>query len=152
MRSAWLLLLVLLSLRVTAQERPRAERIQAQRVAFITEKLQLTPGEAERFWPVYNEYRARKMKIEEKKNRLMRRYAAQDASLTDEEAEKIGDEYVALEKEEADLLASYHEQFKKVLPPRKVLMLYRAEKQFTAYLLRQIRDRQRREGPPPGKR
>ena len=36
------------------------ERIRSERVAFITEELSLTPAEAEKFWPVYNEFRDRK--------------------------------------------------------------------------------------------
>ncbi len=145
---AWMLLVAtLFPLAMRAQDRQRAERINAQRVAFITEKLQLTPEEAQRFWPVYNEYRKKRMKLEEEKARLVRSYSSSGGSLTDEEAEKLGDRYVALEKQQADLLVEYHQKFKKVLPPKKVLMLYKAEKQFTAYLLRQIRDRQRRDAP-----
>ena len=32
------------------------DRIKAQKIAFFTEKIQLTVQEAERFWPVYNEF------------------------------------------------------------------------------------------------
>jgi Spy/CpxP family protein refolding chaperone len=135
-----------------AQVPSRAEKLNAQRVAFITEKLQLTPDEAQRFWPVYNEYRSKRMKIEQEKTALFRKYSlSRENEITDEEARQVADEYVSLEKKQADLLVEYNARFQKVLPPRKVLKLYRAEKQFTAYLLRQIRDRQRREGPPPRK-
>ena len=34
----------------------RAEKIQALKIAFITQKLQLTADEAQKFWPVYNQY------------------------------------------------------------------------------------------------
>ena len=148
-----LIVLVMLMAGVTlpAQNRPRAERIEAQRVAFITGKLQLTPEEAQNFWPVYNEYRRKRMKIEQEKTNLMRDYSARESALTDKEAGQIADDYVQLGKKQADLLVEYNGRFKKVLPPKKVLRLYRAEKQFTAYLLRQIRDRQRREAPPPRK-
>jgi len=148
---ALLLLFMAGMVSLQAQNLSRAERLNAQKVAFITEKLQLTPDEAQNFWPVYNEYRDKKMKIEQQKAALMRKYSVDEASLTDKEAEKMADEYVGLEKKQADLLVQYNEKFKKVLPPRKVLLLYRAEKQFTAYLLRQIRDRQRRDNPPPRK-
>jgi hypothetical protein len=135
-----------------AQVPSRAERLNAQRVAFITEKLQLTPDEAQRFWPVYNEYRSKRMKIEQEKTALFHKYSPpREKEITDEEARQVADEYVSLEKKQADLLVEYNVRFQKVLPPQKVLRLYRAEKQFTAYLLRQIRDRQYREGPPPRK-
>jgi len=39
---------------------PNQEKIEAQRVAFITQELDLTPDEAKVFWPVYNEYDAKR--------------------------------------------------------------------------------------------
>jgi hypothetical protein len=33
------------------------QRIESQRIAFITQRVHLTPDEATKFWPVYNEYR-----------------------------------------------------------------------------------------------
>ncbi len=133
-----------------AQPNPsRAERLRAQRVAFITERLQLTPEEAQKFWPVYNEYRDKKMKIEKEKAQLVRDYTSRETTVTDKEAVRIADEYVSLEQKQADLLVQYNKKFQEVLPPLKVLKLYRAENQFTVFLLRQLKERQRREGPPP---
>jgi hypothetical protein len=146
-----LILLCLFPAGILQAQTPSRQRLEAQRVAFITEKLQLTPEEAQQFWPVYNEYRRKKMKLEKEKTDLVRGYSSRESTLTDQEAEKIADEYVQLEKKQADLLVEYNARFKKVLPPKKVLQLYKAEKQFTAFLLRQIRDRQRRDGPPPRK-
>ena len=45
--------------RIKAQDpgdETRAEKIQSLKIAFITQKLQLTTDEAEKFWPVYNQY------------------------------------------------------------------------------------------------
>ncbi len=127
-----------------AQKLSRFEQLNAQRVAFITEKLQLTPEEAQAFWPVYNEYRRKKNELEQTKNQLIRNYAVNRKTLSDEEIEKIADRYVQLEQKQADLLVTYHAKFKKVLPIKKVLMLYRVERQFTTYLLQQIRNQRRR--------
>ena len=149
---AWLFFAMITGVPVKAQLNPsRAEKLNAQRVAFITERLQLTPGEAEKFWPVYNEYRAKKMKIEKEKVQLVRDYSSRESQVTDKEAVKIADEYVALEQKQADLLVQYNKKFQEVLPPAKVLRLYRAENQFTVYLLRQLRERQHRDNPPPRK-
>ena len=151
----WIVCLFFVSLAsvpVQAQQNPsRAERLNAQRVAFITERLQLTPEEAQKFWPVYNEYRDKKMKLEKQKVKLVRDYSSRESTLTDKEAAKIAGEYVALEQKQADLLVAYNKKFLEVLPPQKVLRLYRAENQFTVFLLRQLRERQRRDNPPPRK-
>lgn len=39
----------------------KADHIKAQKIAFFTEKLSLTPEEAQRFWPVYNLYWEKKV-------------------------------------------------------------------------------------------
>jgi hypothetical protein len=36
--------------------REAMEKMKVERVSFLTEKLQLTVEEAEKFWPLYNEY------------------------------------------------------------------------------------------------
>ncbi len=130
-----------------AQNPSRMDRLNAQRVAFITEKLQLTPKEAQAFWPVYNEYRRKRNEIEQQKIKLLRDYSINQADLSDKEVEKMADQYVQLEKKETDLLLVYHGKLKKVLPIKKVMMLYRVERQFTSYLLQQLRERRTRNIP-----
>ncbi len=132
----------------TAQKPSRMEQLNAQRVAFITEKLQLTPEEAQVFWPVYNEYRNKKNALEQEKIKLLRDYAAHRETLTDQETEDIADKYVRIGKKEADLMIQYHEKIKKVLPIKKVMMLYRVERQFQAFLLKQLRDQRAKNNRP----
>jgi len=141
---ACLFLLVVVPGQTKAQKPSRLEQLNAQRVAFITEKLQLTPEEAQVFWPVYNEYRQKRNNLEHKKINLLKDYAANRKTLSDKEIEKIADQYVQLEKEETDLLLQYHEKIKKVLPVKKVMMLYRVERQFQAFLLQQLRSQRGR--------
>ena len=53
----FLILLVLCSsLSISAQKKDRHEHIKALKVPFLTEELNLTPAEAEKFWPIYNVY------------------------------------------------------------------------------------------------
>lgn len=49
------------------------DRVQAQRVAFITEKIDLTSKEAQKFWPVFNEYEKEERKIRKRYQQNMRR-------------------------------------------------------------------------------
>jgi hypothetical protein len=51
------LLVLLLTLGSLSQIKAQnGEKIQTLKIAFITQKLQLTPDEAEKFWPIYNQY------------------------------------------------------------------------------------------------
>ena len=120
----------------------KLEKLNSQKIAFFTQKLQLTPGEAEKFWPVYNEYQKKKNNILLEKRGTDTYFRQSFGTLTDKEIEEISDKYIAYNKAEADLLMEYHEQFKKVLPIKKVMRLYQAKNQYKAMLLRQIRNNQ----------
>ena len=47
---------ITISLQVDAQPPRKGERIEALKIAYITQALKLTPEEAQNFWPVYNTY------------------------------------------------------------------------------------------------
>ncbi|MBO4572067.1 MAG: hypothetical protein J5699_09100 [Bacteroidales bacterium] len=112
------------------------EEIKAEKVGFITDKLDLTVEEAQVFWPVYNAY---------EKETAAANKAARKAlmSLKVKEGEKVSDAemtqrlntYVAAKEKVAEVLATYNREFLKVLAPAKVAKLYQAEEQFTHKLI-----------------
>ena len=122
-------------------ELPAREKIKAQKVAFITEKLQLTVKEAQVFWPVYNEYSEKKDKITSDRREKLKFFHQNQTTLSDKDIEKISDDLVSSRLLEAQLDQEYHQRFKAVLPIAKVVKLYRAEVQFTTHLLKQLRQK-----------
>jgi len=115
------------------------ETLKAEKIAFFTEKLNLTPQEAENFWPVYNEYWERKNRIIAD-NRIAMKYGSKNLNkMTDEEITKYADMYINFKKKESDLLIEFNEKFKKVLPPTKLFKLYQTDYDFKIYLLHQIK-------------
>lgn len=126
---------------------PKKERVEAMKVAFITQKLDLSPEEAKVFWPVYNQYQDELEQL--RKNR--RENAKQNMDdLSNAEIEKMVDGEIGYRQAELDLLKKYHPQLKKVLPIRKVARLYRAEEEFKRQLLEMIQDRKDGRGGPQG--
>ena len=123
-------------------ETEKRDRINAQKIAFFTQRLQLNPEEAERFWPVYNEFQQKRNELQLARIESHKNYIMYKETLSDNEIEKIADQIVEFSKKESDLLAGYHKKFKEILPIRKVMKLYEAENQFKNFLLRQIRNRQ----------
>jgi len=115
------------------------EMLKAEKVAFFTEKLNLTAQESELFWPVYNEYWNRKNKLIDDKRTAMKFCSKNLESMSDEEIIKYADMYINFQKLEADLLIEFNEKFKTVLPPKKVLKLYQTDYDFKTYLLHQIK-------------
>jgi hypothetical protein len=114
--------------------------IKSQRIAFFTEKIGLTPEEAQVFWPIYNDYWAKKKKIISTRKEKMTYFADQSNNMSNDEMIRYADQYISFEMALAELLDEYHIKFKKILPIEKVMKIYLADYEFKTYLLKRIRE------------
>lgn len=129
-----------------ARRKKIREQIDAQKVAFITEKLQLTPAEAQQFWPIYNEYESQRQTIvKEFMEKNLEERDMDVETLTDKQALEIADSQIIQAQKMLDLRKKYHAEFKKVLSPKKLLLLYQAERDFKKFILKEIRQRVKEE-------
>ena len=119
----------------------RREVIDAQKVAFFTRQLDLSAEEAKLFWPIYDEFTEKRDKIVEQRTTITRDVGRNFRNMTEVELEEAGDRLISLNLQEAQLKAEYHEKFKQVLTPSKVVRLYNAENGIKNYLLNQLRSR-----------
>jgi hypothetical protein len=117
----------------------KMEKFKTERITYITNQLNLTPKEAETFWPVYNEFDAKRQKINKERMKLSKQYIDKTNVLTESEASEMADKFVSCQKQEALLTEEYNVKFKAVLPAIKVLKLYQSELQFKRRLLKQLR-------------
>lgn len=122
-------------------QKNQAGRIEAEKIAFFTRRMDLSPEEARLFWPIYNDYVSRRNKIRLDKNNLLKYLNQNYKNLDDKELEESGDKVIAYTVEEAMLTQSYHKKFKEILPPYKVIRIYQTETQFNKILLEQLRNR-----------
>ncbi len=118
------------------------EKIEAQKIAYITNALSLTSAEAQQFWPVYNEFSDKNEELLKayRKNNIEDR-AINPETITDKEALEIADAQIIQAQQLLDLRKKYHSEFKKVLPPKKLLKLYQSERDFKKFLLKEIKER-----------
>jgi hypothetical protein len=117
-------------------DRPVEERIEAQRIAFITQRVNLTPQEAQAFWPLYNEYREKEKQI--RSDRVDRN----DVMDMDEaEAEAYVNKILESEQQELDLKRLYTEKLKSVISAKKIIRFYAAERMFKERLLQAMNQR-----------
>jgi hypothetical protein len=123
----------------TGNKQARLERIEAQRVAFITDRLNLTPAEAQVFWPVYNEYDAKRHELMKNFHKAPPGEEKAFEDMTDKEAIEVADNQLIEAQKLLDLRKEYHSKFKSVLPPQKVLGLYESEKDFQKQLIDRLR-------------
>lgn len=142
--------LSLLTLRIDAQQGGPL-RVQALRVAFITERLDLTPAEAQVFWPVYNEYQDKREALRKESHENRRKVREQGDQLSDEELLRLADEEMRIRQEDVRLQSELHEKLKKILPAKKLAQLYIAEEDFKKKLVKMVTEENTNEGENPTK-
>ena len=119
--------------RLNAQDDDPKEnaKIEALKIAFISKKLELTPDEAQKFWPVYNQY------FKEMRQALKDRKDDEKGDIIDDEQKVI------------DIRKKYREQFIKVIGQPRMNRLFHAERDFRRILINRIKNRPGRPGGLP---
>ena len=113
--------------------REQREWIESQKVAFITDRLELTPAESEKFWPLYKQYWAQELSLAHAKRKLYDRMAeTTDAVAAEADVAAL----VALERQRAELIERYAKVFAAALPWPKVSRFFVEQENFKGYLLR----------------
>ena len=129
-----------ISLNVMAQ---KGERLEAMKIGFITERLNLSSDEAKVFWPIYNKFTDDMKKLRQSSKGKISEEMADMPAMTDAEADKVLNDMVNFKIQEADLVKKYASEFKKVLPVKKVVLLFKAENDFKRELLKKLSQRNR---------
>lgn len=129
-----------------------AERVQALKVAFITDRLSLTAAEAEKFWPIYNEYQDKRDAVRKQMQDDYEKIRTSGDQLSPEELLRISDEIMTLRQQDIDLQKEMHEKLKKVLPAKKLAQLYVAEEDFKRELVRILTQGNAKENPKGNKK
>lgn len=142
-----ILIILLLSLSVEALpqrgQRTHMQRIQAERIAFITSELDLTTAESKEFWPVYNEFEKKRNSLLEERRSLISRFSENMERMSAEEISGLVDRFIELRAEDAKLHREYHNKFRDIFSPERVMLLYLAEEEFRNNLLRRLGRQQR---------
>ena len=126
-----------------AQNQRGRERIKSLKVAFITERLNLSTEEAQVFWPLYNEHEANIEAIKRRERREIRSQLQDFDYLSEAEADKLLGKMIDLETEKHRLNAAYIKRMSDVISPKKTFMLIRAEDDFKKRLLKEIQQRRK---------
>ena len=112
------------------------DKIEAARIAYITDQLQLTPEEAEKFWPIYREFSTKRREI-----RQQLRNVSREAS-PDKTDQEVVDQQFEIKQQELDLEKDYSGRLLKVISAQKLRSLPQAERKFRQMILDQIQRRQ----------
>lgn len=122
----------------------RWEKYKAEKVAFLTTNLDLSPAEAQKFWPVYNQMEKEKGEMQMKRRELEQQVRDAAETLSDDKIITLTREFASNQGKEGALSAKYNEKFLKILPPKKVLQLYKVEGEFRVHLFKKYRDQSKK--------
>ena len=100
----------------------------------LEEEMILSEKEAAAFWPLYDEYAAKRREIGQRYVRLIGAYLDryQAGSLTDEDADLILDVYFDIEMDTLQLRQRYVRRFRKIIPGIKVARFFQLESKIRA--------------------
>lgn len=123
----------------------KQKRIQALKVAHITEQLDLTAEEAEKFWPIYNAFENKNQEF--RRDKLENKRDLNLDNLTEAEALKFIKDFEEKAEREFKVRKQYSKDLLKVLPAKKVLKLHQAERDFRRKMFNEFKRRRGRHRP-----
>lgn len=139
-------LLALMPVAILAQD--KKDKIETMHIAYLSQKLDLSSSEAEKFWPIYNEYKSAQdnLRKERMDDVLAVKRAGGVDNMSDADVQKLITGETDLETRELDLRKEYVVKFQQAIPIRKVAKFFIAEDEFKRYLLNQLRKRREQNG------
>ena len=136
-KSVWVVLVaVVLTTPLWSQQEKEIEltrlALQRQRDDLVNQFMQLTLKEVGPFIPVYEKYRTEMGKLGDRTQRVILDYAKNQDNLSDQKALAMLDEWLKIKEAEVKLRMKSVEDFKRVLPPKKVLRFFQLDNKFDA--------------------
>ncbi len=102
----------------------------SNRVEIMASNMKLSDAEAQRFWPVYEQYISELAKIDDAKYQLIKQHVQTRGALTDTEAESAVKQWPDLGESLARLSKRYIPKFRKILSPQNTALFYQLDRQM----------------------
>ncbi|PTB97925.1 hypothetical protein C9994_00430 [Marivirga lumbricoides] len=119
------------------------EKIESARIALITDRLSLTPEEAQKFWPLYNEYTNERQQLKQEYMEARKQY--REGEMTEAESKELLNLGLKLKERDAQLERKYAEKLNQVISTRQLLALRKAEDDFKKMLLERLQERREKQ-------
>ncbi len=128
---------------LSAQNKAAMRKIESARIALITERLGLSPEQAERFWPIYNEYSTQRRQIRNQWTEA--RKGADPQTMTEQQSQQLMNLRFEVKQKELNLEKDYAKRLREVISSQQILSLRNAEDDFKRMLLQRIEQRRRQQ-------
>jgi len=125
------------------QNREARERIESARIALITERLGLTPEQAQSFWPLYNQYNLERRALNQQF--MQARKDIDINKMTEDEGRKLMKFGLEIKEKQLHLEKSYSERLNEVVSSQQMLSLRKAEEDFRKMIIQRLEERKRQQ-------
>lgn len=142
-RVSIILILFFFSFGAFSQNRDAMKKIESARIALITERLGLTPDQAEKFWPVYRQYNMERREI--RKEFRDARQGVDIGNLTEDQSKQLVQKNMDMKQKELNLEKEYSQRLTEVISTQQLFKLKGAEKDFQQMLLKRIQNQRQRQ-------
>ncbi|WP_084241315.1 hypothetical protein [Pedobacter africanus] len=113
------------------------DEIEAYKIGFLTQKLDLSADEAKIFWPIYNNWQKEQTALRKERMQKMINYRkiAEIEELSDTEIQNLIENSFSIKQRELNLERKYYYRLKSSLPIKIVGKFYRAQEAFKKEIL-----------------
>jgi hypothetical protein len=127
----------------------RKEKVEALKRSYYSEKLELTPAEAEKFWPIYNEYAKKESELKNAaKGEKGEKKKGETPTFTEKEALAEIDRVSLNKKNHIDLETQFLKDAMPVLGPNRTMRLAKLDTEFQRELVKRMKERKEGEKGP----
>jgi hypothetical protein len=108
--------------------------IRSQKKQIIAANMSLTDAEAEKFWPIYDQYTAELVKINNAKYDAIKQYAQNYDTLSDAQAVSLIQQVIGVDQQVAQLRLKYVPIVGKVLPGKKTALFFQLDRRLVGLI------------------
>lgn len=119
------------------------DKVKADKKLIVAKNMDMSDAESKAFWPIYDAYQKDLLKLNERLVNLIASYAAayNTGAMTDQQAQPLIDEMLAIETSEAAMRKSYAAKLGKALPAKKVARYLQIENKIRALIRFELADK-----------
>jgi hypothetical protein len=125
------------------QDRDARQKIETARIGLITERLGLTPEQAEKFWPIYNEYNNQRKNLVQELQEARRNVDMQNIS--EEQGQALMKLGLDIKERQLQLEKNYSQRLMQVISTQQMLSLRKAEDDFRKMIIQRLEERKRQQ-------
>lgn len=127
----------------TEDREAHRERIKALKTAYITQELDLSTKVAEKFWPIYNDYEAKRKELHRREHVDMD--LSSPECISEDQANRMLQEYLDVEREDYIIKKELFQELKKIISAQDIIKLHKLEDEFHKKLIKEYRAKKDRD-------